>query len=160
MNLYHAVLGWLHVVFIVVWVGGGLYHSKVLGPRVGPVVGAANAGKLMGGLAQAFGKLVYLSVAVVIVTGFLRAFSSGFLTADFLLKSPQGHILLGKIVLLVVMMINIAIIVKTAGQMAAPPTPDFIPKAQKRIGMLSTTNLVLAAIAIFLAVLLRTWQNG
>lgn len=63
------VLVWLHLLAAVTWVGGSLFLSLALVPVLKAAAFAAQRGALIKTVAGRFRKMVWVSIALVIVTG-------------------------------------------------------------------------------------------
>ena len=150
----------LHLFAVVAAVGGSLFiytvfyrSTKDLAP---PQLGQVN--QAMG---QRFSMLVWISIAIIILTGVLRSVALGLFRPEVLFGTPYGNLLAAKIVLLAVIIGNSVGIARAGIKIAnltsagGPPPADQIAAAQGRIKTLGLTNLTLGTAATFLAVIMR-----
>lgn len=150
----------LHLFAAVAAVGGSLFiytvfngSTKDLPP---PQLGQVN--QAMG---QRFSLVVWISIAIIILTGVLRSAVLGLFNPEILFGTLYGNLLVAKIVLLAVIIGNSVGIARAGMQIAkltsagGSPPEDQMAAAQRRIKTLGLTSLTLGTVAIFLAVIMR-----
>ncbi len=149
-DIIQIVLDFVHIVAVMVWIGGGIYFLRIVQPVLAGLP-PDQAGRLAGGMAKRFTPIAMGSIVIIGVVGLLRAFLSGFISTGVLMGTTYGNLLLLKMVLYVVMVIVGVMITRLSASM---PTlqPQEIPATQARIGTLAKSNLVMGLITILLAV--------
>lgn len=66
-----VLLGWIHLIATVAWIGGMFTNFFIYMPAMGKALDPPAAGKLMGAVMKRFRVMVYVSIAVFLVTGIL-----------------------------------------------------------------------------------------
>jgi uncharacterized membrane protein len=149
-DLVRIVLDFVHIISVMVWMGGGIYFLQIVQPSL-TALPPDQAGKVTGVILKKFTPIAWGLIVVLGVVGLLRAFLYGMLDQSFLMSTFYGNLLLLKMALYVVMVYVGITITKTSASMPTLQPPE-IPKTQARLKMLATTNIVLALITILLAV--------
>ena len=142
----------LHLLFTVSWIGGMTFMHFVLQPALSSI-SPQEGGKLMGVIAKRFTIMAWTSTLVLLVTGLLKT-PTGLL---FDTSTGYGTILLLKHIAFAAMfVIGLVITFGVAPKLRAfapregeRPAPEFIA-AQKRLSMLSGTNMILGILVLFL----------
>jgi uncharacterized membrane protein len=101
-----------------------------------------------------FTPMVWTAIVLIAVTGLIRAGQMGALSITALTSSPAGHILSAKMALFLIMFIAGLVITATGRKLSKNSTREYVAKAQRRIKILSETNIVLGVIVILLSVML------
>lgn len=151
-----TLVGFLHLLVTVMWIGGMIFMKLVLLPALA-ATDPASAGRAMAVVAKRFTIIAWLSTLILLVTGLLKT-PEGTL---FSTASDYGVILLVKHILFVLMIAGGAIITfvfapklrSLAPKPGEGPSHEFL-KAQKGVEILSATNtflglLVLVCVAMF-----------
>lgn len=73
-DLLIVVLRWAHGLAAIVWLGGGLYSTLVLGPHLQALGDAVAVSRLRTAVGREFARLVDLSTVVFIVSGVVLTF--------------------------------------------------------------------------------------
>jgi len=140
-----AVIDFLHVLATAVWIGGMLFMKLVLMPAL-QAIDPAQRGRLMGAVAKRFTMVVWASVAVLLVTGYLKTPGELLLSAE----AGYGMTLLVKHAMIAVMIVVGLVItfvvapkMKALAPAAGSPPPPALLAAQKRLDLLSAVNTVL-----------------
>lgn len=142
----------IHLLITVVWIGGMIYTTLVLMPALG-AIDPPQRGRLVGAVAKRFTIVAWVSVAALIVTGFIK-------TPRQMLFDPAsdfGRILLIKHIAFGLMIVIGAIITfgvapriyKHSPKPGEPPAPEFL-QAQARVKLLSGTNMILGVLVLLL----------
>lgn len=138
----------LHVLSVVVWVGGMAFAHLALRPALAETLEPPQRLKLLSAILQRFMAIVTLAVALIIITGgYLMASVGGFGA------SPAVHAMLGIGALMVVIFAYLR--VKTYPRMRAAVAASQWPEAGAAAGTirhLIAVNLVLGAVVIIVAV--------
>lgn len=152
-------IGFIHVLAAVIAVGGGFFINFVLS-RATADMPPPEVGKLNGAVGRSFTPVSLTAMILLGVTGLMRALGVKALRPDVLFGTLYGNLLLGKIIILAVIFVIVAMIVRTGAGLAAmaqggPPPADVAAAAQRRISNLGWAAVTLGAIAILFAVALR-----
>ncbi len=149
-DIVQIVLDYVHIVSVMVWIGGGIYFLRIVQPSL---VGLPpdQAGRLAGGMVKKFTPIAWGSIIAIGVVGLLRAFLSGFLDQTVLMSTTYGNLLLLKMALYVVMVFVGITMTRISASM---PTlqPQEIPGTQARLKTLAQANIALGMITILIAV--------
>ncbi|GIK60270.1 MAG: hypothetical protein HND39_11240 [Ignavibacteriota bacterium] len=152
----NQIINFLHLLATSVWIGGMIYMHLILLPSL-KLIDAQQSGKLMGIISKKFSITAWISIIILLITGYLKT------PAEMLLNtsSQSGIILTAKHILIlcviaVGLIIAIRIVPKLRGSMPKPgeaPQAEFI-KSQKILHTLATINLTLGLLIIVLASML------
>ena len=132
---------WLHLVGLVVWIGGVVYQAHVLWPAarrsgdVGPFVEAARRGRLVS----------WVAASVVVLTGLYNVTQLG--GVERAMQSGAGTVLAAKFILVLVM-ISLATHRDFAQLPRLAGTSD--PAALRTIARLDRAILLLAVVVMYL----------
>lgn len=152
------VIGSVHVLAVAAWLGAEFFRFAVLRPAsagVDPQV----MGKLQMNIGPRISAAVWVAVAIIVLTGVVRAAGTGAFAPDILFETTYGAILLVKIALVMVMIgigiatTRAALGVKKLADSGAGPEP--IRVAAARTDSLALTNSIFGVVTVFLAVGLR-----
>ncbi|MEE9594493.1 MAG: DUF4149 domain-containing protein [Candidatus Hydrothermarchaeales archaeon] len=154
VNVLMVLLSWIHVLAVVVWLGGGIFFTFLVVPKLS-VLSPPDAGKVSGGIAKQFTPLVWVSAVVLAVTGLIRMYLMGKLSISALLSDSYGNTLLLKLLIFVVIVIVAALITTTGQKLGNASSPEEAGALAKRVDQLAKTNIVLGAVVILLAAGLR-----
>lgn len=156
-----SVLNWLHLIAIVVWIGGMVTNYLTLLPSARESLDPPVMGRLMGAVMKRSSRLVYISIAVLLVTGvimmslnkeYLGPLDLGNLWTVILLVK---HVFVAILIILGVYMFEV--LAPKLGQMAAKgPSPELakLQKVQMRVGRagLITALIILLFTAVTTAI--------
>lgn len=155
--MLYLIRDFLHLLATVTWIGGMIYINLALMPGL-TAIDPPQRGKLMGAVGKRFAILSWSSVLILLITGYLKT-PEGMLfetlTSYGMTLTVKHFTIMGMMVVGIYISL---VIVPQMGTLAPkpgePPSPDFI-KAQKRLPMLSVTNMILGIVVLFCAALLR-----
>lgn len=154
-----SIVGFIHVMAAIILVGGSFFFNFVWGPASKnldpPVTGQVN-----GLLGQRFTKIVWVSLLLLLLTGLVRAFGSGFVALDTLFTTSYGLALVAKSVLFIVgifFSIGLTANGKRMEELAKqkPPPAEDLQTLQEKTKSYSLAAFSLSLIIVFLAVLMR-----
>jgi len=152
VNILIAILNFFHLLAAVVWIGGMLYATLVLMPAM-EAIDPPQRGRLMGAVGQRFIPLVWISIAVLLVTGFLKT-PAGML---FSLASIYGILLTVKHLVVLLMVINAALITFVLSpkmeKLAPPPGERPSPELGRVQGQLTNVSLFNTFLGVLLLLL-------
>jgi uncharacterized membrane protein len=146
-------LKWIHLIVTVAWIGGMFTNFFIYIPAIGKTLDPPVAGKLMGAVMKRFRVMVYLSMALFLITGILLGYLELGSGEPYSLMNHWVALLIFKIPLFVVMLI-LAVVAfevvapKVARIAAEGPSPK-LRKAQK-----TQMNMALAGFILGLVILL------
>ena len=150
---------WVHLMAAALAIGGSFTLNFIVNKKVKGLP-AAEAGKLNQAVGKAFGQLIWIMSALILLTGVARMFGLKLFSSSLLLETTYGNLLLAKIVLFLIIIINSVSISSTAMKLEklgaqGPPPADLLIAAQIKMKTLGVTNLILASIAVGFAVAMR-----
>ena len=145
-------MNFFHLIGAIIWIGGMIYINFILMPRL-KVIDPQERGKLLNAISKPFSIMEWTSIVVLILTG-LHKTPAGMM---FNMTSTYGTIMFIKhILILIAIFVGLAIAFgalpkmrKLAPKPGEKPLEEFI-SAQKTLGMLSVTNMVLGIIIVIL----------
>lgn len=153
IDILELVLGWIHIVSVLVWIGGALFLDVVVLPSIKDVPGSV-ANMLSKTIHQRFTPMARLAAILVAVTGLFRAYYLDSFNTSILFNTQYGYILLAKIIIFTIMF-GLGMSINYIGVKLAKSTDvEYVNTAQKRIKLLSESIVVLGITVIFLAVAL------
>ena len=158
MNYYLAILFWLHLIGISIWVGASFLMPLLIMPTVQTLEPPARL-PFVGALSKRMGPLVMASIVVVVVTGLLQT-DAVFKTFTIFLGI---NILSVKVFVAILMMANgtyLAMVLPRRAQALAPkpgtpPSPEFL-KTMQQFGLHSWVQAALGAVVLLLVGLLTS----
>lgn len=146
-----VVLGWLHLLAVVVWVGGTYYFYRVFQPSLAALP-LELARKMNQRVAGRVVLLTWLAILGVAATGLLSASLGGALTPGALLGTLPGNLLLGLAAVFGAMALLAWLLAKTVPRTWRETTADAMKEAQAKVQRLARAQLLLALVAILLEV--------
>lgn len=159
MNVYYAMLDWIHLLATVTWIGGTIFYVLVLMPSFA-VLDPPQRGKLAGAITKRYAPISWLAIFFLILTGILMGIERGGQIIN--LSTTYGILFLIKHIC-VLLMICIGILIsfvlaprmkpKSSGP-PSPPSPQMI-KIQKTMGLLGLTNMILGIAVLLFTALAR-----
>lgn len=157
-QLAPIINGSIHLLAAAVILGGS-FASKFLIPRATAGLDPKSAGAFNETFGKYFSMAVWISLALLLLTGVARSFALGALNPDVLFSTTYGTILLVKIVLTLVGVAISVLIPMTGMKVAALAQnggqPDQIRATSGRLSTLQLVGLIDVTIIIVLAVALR-----
>lgn len=160
IELGTIVIGSIHVLAAVAFVGGAFYADRIMAPVAAKLLEPPVAGRLSQATGQRFTILAWTAAVLLILTGLVRAWGRGVLNLDDLLNTSYGNVVLAKIVLSAVLVFVGILILRKAialSKLAAsgPPPPPEMGATQAHLILYTRVNLTVAAIIVVLAVAAR-----
>ena len=160
MNVYWAIIDWLHLLAMSTWIGGIFFYIIVLAPSL-KALEPPQAGKLVGAITKRYVPITWGSLVVLVVSGILIANSRGVLGVQ--LGSTYGVMLFIKHLITLLMIVNGVIISAVIGPKLKPKTPPSgeqpsgpppapspqVIKLQKVMGALGKLQVVFAVVVLF-----------
>lgn len=153
--LLSITLKWIHLIATVAWIGGMFTNFFIYIPSMAKSLEPQVAGKLMGSVMKRFRVMVYVSMAVFLLSGILLGrmdLNSG---ASVTARNEMVSILIFKIPLFVLMVI-LAIVAfevvapRAARLAAAGPSPK-LQKVQRSQKILAVIGFILGLIILVLS---------
>ncbi|GBE18938.1 copper resistance protein D [archaeon BMS3Abin16] len=155
MEIITALIFWLHILAAVVWIGGMAFNLLVVRPSMG-VVDLPQRLKLADGILRRFIPVVWISVGLLVLTGFLMTLKR-VASFEILLKTGYGNILILKLTLVAVMISIVASIryslLPRFESLIEAQSSD-LNKVLRQMVTLVKVNLVLGVLILLLAELL------
>jgi len=135
-----AILMWLHIVAVLIWIGGMLYTLFVLRPSL-DIIGDKKP-VFMKKIMDRFFPLVWIAIIILLITGGIKA--------HHYTSSPYFVL---KLIIYTVMVINFTYIY--FGLYRRLPSSDNKPALMAKITTLIKVNFILGLIVIFLIEMVR-----
>jgi uncharacterized membrane protein len=151
VDLLTLVLDWLHILSVVIWIGGGFFMLLILMPSF-KVVSPPEAGKLMEAVGKRWLPLVWGAVILVSATGILRAGSLDVLSFNILMETTYGNIILTKMIMVVAMIVLVLVQMRVLIKLKAA-SPENKKRLQKYQGVLAIVMITIGLVIILLAVM-------
>ncbi len=143
MAEFASLMAWLHIVAVVVAVGGTVFVVYFLRPQAMAVLEPPQVGALMGAIAMRFRWAAWTALVVFVVTGlYLAVELRGITTVDALFDSSFGRTLFVKSLLALVLF---------AGVLAGTLPLSWLGWARQRAVPIMRMNIAVAAIIVLLA---------
>lgn len=146
------LLKWIHLMATVAWIGGMFTNFFIYLPAMGKVLDPGTSGKLMGAVMSRFKVMVYISMALFLITGMI----SGYLlnsSSDATALESYWNILFSLKVGVFALMVLLAVYAfeflapKVAKTAANGPSPE-LARLQKSQMILAATGFILGIIII------------
>ncbi|RMG31917.1 MAG: hypothetical protein D6732_14200 [Methanobacteriota archaeon] len=154
MAFLSVFLGWLHVMFAVIAVGGSIFNYFILAPIL-KEVDLESAGKVAMGTGKKFTQLIWISLVGLILTGILRVAADTSFQHAFGFDSSYGVVMNIKMLFVIGIVLHAALITRTAVKIGQAKSQEERAMLQQKLRRFSFINILLAVIVIFLAVGLR-----
>ncbi len=149
-----SIANWLHLLATVIWIGGMATNTFVVLPAMSETLEPAMAGKFMGSVMKRFRRLIYASMIVLGVTGFIMTS----LNANYAGAMQFGN--LWSIIGVIKHIVTAALIVvaiyafeglapKVARQAASGPSPE-LARLRKLQTTLAGSGFLLGIVILFL----------
>ena len=143
MTTWASIMAWLHILAVVLAIGGSAYALLYLRPQAMKLLDPAQAMRLMGGVQARFRWVIWSSIVVFIVTGAWLAWEfRGIQNTDVLVNTSFGRTLLVKSVLALVLFANALAVTLPWRRLAW---------FRQRQVVIMRTNLLLAGVIVLLA---------
>ena len=154
-TLLHIILRWIHLVATVSWIGGMFTNLLIYIPAIGKTLEPPAAGKLMGTVMKRFRVMVYISMAVFLISGILLGsldLNSGESISS---RNELVVILIVKIPLYILMLIlaivSFEVVSPRAARIAAEGPSARLQKVQKSQKIMAFTGFLLGLIILALS---------
>lgn len=154
-TLLHIILKWIHLVATVTWIGGMFTNLFIYIPAIGKTLEPPAAGKLMGTIMKRFRVMVYISMAVFLISGILLGsldLNSGESISS---RNELVVILIVKIPLYILMLIlaivSFEVVSPRAARIAAEGPSARLQKVQKSQKIMAFTGFLLGLIILALS---------
>ena len=156
--LFDALILWIHLFSAVLFVGGSFFMWLVIVPASRLITpDESERTRIVGKIARSFGNLTIPTLAVLVLTGLYNA--TWYLQSVTGLFGYPGSILLVKIILVALLLVLIHVhnvhFGKRIVRLAEEKKFEELKALRRRSRLVSTTNLVLMLIILFLAVLMQ-----
>lgn len=151
IDVVYLFLNWLHLLALIIWIGGMFFVEGVLRPSI-KVLTQPETGKLMAKVGERFKFLALGSLAVIILTGILRAIYIKFFDLDFLSKSSSGQTFFLKLVIVLIMLVLSILIARYNIKLPNYSSSMEIKRVSNLMSNLAKVELLLGSIVILLAV--------
>ena len=157
--LYYANVT-VHVLAAMLWLGGMFFLGVVGAPVLRAIEPPSLRQRLFQELGTRFRRIGWWAIAVLLVTGAINLHYRGWLRWDGVLgastfwRTPVGHVLGGKLAVVVLMVLVSAIhdfVIGPRAGLAAPGSPDAI-LLRRRAALLARLNAILGVVLVVVAV--------
>ena len=153
-----VLLKWIHLMATVAWIGGMFTNFFIYIPSIGKTLEPPVAGKLMAAVMKRFRIMVYVSMAVFLLTGItmasLRLDSGEFFSS----RNELMAILIIKVPLYIIMVIlaivAFEIVAPRVARLAAEGPSPRLQKAQRSQKILALTGFLLGVLVLALSAML------
>ena len=153
-----VLLKWIHLMATVAWIGGMFTNFFVFLPSIGKTLEPPVAGRLMAAVMKRFRILVYVSMAVFLLTGIMMAslrLDSG---EFFSSRNEMMAILIFKVPLYIIMVIlaivAFEIVAPRVARLGAEGPSTRLQKAQRSQKILAMTGFLLGMLVLALSSML------
>jgi len=153
--LLYITLKWIHLIATVAWIGGMFTNFFIYIPSMAKTLEPQAAGRLMGAVMKRFRIMVYVSMAVFLVSGILLG--SMDLNPDTLVSTRNEvvSILIFKIPLFLLMVIlaiiAFEVVAPRAARLAAEGPSARLQKVQRSQKILAVTGFILGLLVLVLS---------
>ena len=146
------LLKWIHLMATVAWIGGMFTNFFIYIPAMGKTLDPPVAGKLMGAAMKRFRVLVYTSILVFAISGFLMAYLHLGSGEAFSSRNQMVAILIFKVPLYVLMVIlaifAFEVVAPRVARIAAEGPSQKLLKAQKTQKTMAMAGFVLGVLIL------------
>ncbi|MHA2225558.1 MAG: CopD family protein [Candidatus Hodarchaeales archaeon] len=154
-ELLPTIIGWIHNIAVIIWIGGAFYFEFILRPNLLGVV-PDEAKKLNQGVARRFMPLAWVSVVIIAVTGILRLFGAGAGELFWFLNAGSYSITLYlKLGIFVVMIVLGGLVGFLAQKLPKATSREEAMTIQRNMKIIMRVNILLGVIVVLLSVGLR-----
>ncbi len=146
--MFVLIVTWIHVIAAMLWVGGMLFFSLVLVPCLKPGLSEALRADLMSRVGLRFRVVGWISIVVLLTTGFLRLYQEGQALAAY------GAAFQVKL-FLVFVMVSLTLVhdlVLGPKSIALSRSMGRSGPFQKKVRLVARFNLLIALLIVFAAV--------
>jgi len=153
--ILHIILRWIHLVATVSWIGGIFTNLFIYLPAIGKTLEPPAAGRLMGTVMKRFRVMVYISMAVFLISGILLwtlELNSG---ASISSRNEMLIILIFKIPLFILLVIlaivSFEVVAPTVARIAADGPSTRLQKAQRSQKIMAVIGFLMGLIILALS---------
>ncbi len=151
-NYYGLLLGWLHIVGVVTWIGGAIFVTLVASPIL-KSQGIMQASKLNQAIMRRFAPVATASALIVGLSGVARMFHMGVEPST---STVYGLALTLKIILFLIMIALGITISRLGKQLSSHNNTTDIGLIAKRIDTLAKVEILIGLVVLALATSLST----
>ena len=152
------LLKWIHLMATVAWIGGMFTNFFIYIPSIGKTLEPMLAGKLMAAVMKRFRVMVYISMAVFLISGIMMAslhLDSGAILSS---RNQMVVVLIFKIPLYILMVIlaivAFEVVAPRVARIAAEGPSPKLQKAQRSQKVLAMTGFLLGLLVLALSAIL------
>ena len=154
-TILHLTLRWIHLVATVAWIGGMFTNLFIYIPAIGKTLEPPAAGRLMGTVMRRFRIMVYISMAVFLISGILMGSKNLNPGVPLSSRNEMVAILIFKIPLFVLLVIlaivSFEIVTPRVARIAADGPSARLQKAQRSQKILAVIGFLLGLIILALS---------
>ena len=154
-SILHLTLRWIHLVATVSWIGGMFTNLFIYIPAIGKTLEPPAAGRLMGTVMRRFRIMVYISMAVFLISGILMGSKNLNPGVPLSSRNEMVAILIFKIPLFVLLVIlaivSFEIVTPRVARIAADGPSARLQKAQRSQKILAVIGFLLGLIILALS---------
>ena len=153
--LLSITLKWIHLIATVAWIGGMFTNFFIYIPSISKALEPQAAGRLMGAVMKRFRVMVYVSMAVFLVSGILLGRMDMNPETLVSARNEVVSILIFKIPLFLLMVIlaiiAFEVVAPRAARLAAEGPSSRLQKVQRSQKILAVTGFILGLIVLVLS---------
>ena len=156
IQIQTAIVGWIHIYFVIIWLGGAIFINRTLVPKIRPEnsdISEEQANKLMQDISGRFKKIGFVSIIIIALTGITRL-SMMNINHKVLMETNYGMIIMMKASLLVAIIVAGTILSRIIERCKTASIEE-IRNEQRKIKIMSEIIIGLGSITVLLGVLLR-----
>lgn len=156
IQIQTAIVGWIHIYFVIIWLGGAIFINRTLIPKISPknsTISEEQANKLMQDISERFKKIAFISIIIVALTGITRVLMMN-ISHKALFETNYGTIIMMKASLLAAIIVA-GIVLSRIIDKCKTASIEEIRSEQRRIKIISEIIIGLGAVTVLLGVLLR-----
>ena len=164
LNMIHhpalqMILDFLHLLATITWIGGMFFNVLILMPTVAKTLDPPTAGKFMSALFKRIRIMVYVSLAILFITGIPMKIASEYYVAIISFDTAWETVSFIKHVLVALLaifaIINFEILNPSAAKMAANgPSPELMALKKKQM-KLAGISFLFGIIVVFLSAMMN-----
>jgi len=149
------ILKWIHLMATVAWIGGMFTNFFIYIPAIGKTLDPPVAGKLMGAVMKRFRVMVYLSMALFLVTGIVMSYMELGSGEPYSMENQLIALLMLKVPLFIVMLmlavVAFEVVAPRVARIAAEGPSPRLRKAQKSQMLLAMAGFILGLIILLIS---------
>jgi uncharacterized membrane protein len=154
-----TILDFLHLMATIAWIGGMFFNFLVVLPTVKKVLDPASAGKFMGFLFRRVRVVVYVSLAVLFITGIPMKIASEYYVSIINFDNTWEiigfvkHVFVGLLALMAIY--SFEFLAPAVGKLAASGPSDKLDRLRKRQMKMGAVSFLFGIIVIFLSAVMN-----